>query len=111
MSKLRTQFITLVKAGIASKPNVFAHIAGLVFEAYKDPVFFDYLDEEGFEALLNIEPPCGKIEYDNFMERQIKPTSCRKLKIYQFQAEILNLIFECPELIHRVEVEFGFNLF
>ena len=73
--------------------------------------FSGWLVDEGLEQLTEIEPPCQKQEYTNFIESQIAPTTCTSFKIYQFQAEVLKLIFENPALIERIEIEYGFNRF
>lgn len=82
-------------------------IEGIIFDACSDPIFWDFLIDENFESILDIEPPCGKKEYEDFIKHKIEPTTCSPFKIYQFQAEVLKLIFESPRILERIKIEYG----
>ena len=90
MFYIRNQFISLIKSDIDSKPRVFAEIVNSVFEAKHNSWFRDFLIEEGLGLIVEISPTCPKNEYLDFIARNVGPTSCNLMKIYRFQAKVLN---------------------
>ena len=96
----------MIQAGIQKAGKVFAEIVGACFETHESAWFKEYLIDEGFELITEIEAPCSRKEYDDFVVRNISPISCRAINIFCFQARILRLIFESPRIAERIQVEY-----
>ena len=99
----------MLQASIQKAGKVFGEIIGSCFEAHESAWFKEYLIDEGFELITEIEPPCSRKVYDDFVVRNIWPMSCRAMEIYYFQARILRLIFESPRIAERIQVEYMLN--
>lgn len=99
----------MVRAGIQSKQSDFDNVIQFIYDASELTWFKDFIVDEGFESIIDIEIPCPKVEYMAFIKHQIGPITCKPFRIFKFQAEVLQFIFESPALIERLKIEYGLN--
>ena len=96
----------MIKLAISCRSNVFHEIVNSIYASQTSITFREYLEEEGFEFLLEFIPPCTKSEYYDFVKENTIPTSCTEMDIYKFQSEILHIIFDFPRIAERIEIEY-----
>lgn len=97
---------------IETNRKIFSLIATAIFSAHEaqNEFFRDYLDDEGFGLLNDVEPACPRSEYNFFVDKAIAPIQQHtESRVYAFQAQVLELIYSSPGLAEQVLVSYSFN--